>query len=451
MSEQDGHDQVSSTDQYGRSEFLRRAGATVVGASVGLGALRAAAPAFGGAAASKTLTTWYLTGSPTELQYITALSNQFGKKHGLKTSVTPYDFDPMNRALKLALSAHRGPDVAYGNPSPDDQFVYQKNKWIINLSPYAKQYGWASRQSSSVTNYWNDQCCKSQLTGIPFDLAAVGWFYNPAIFAKYGVTPPTTYAELLSMVKTFKSKGVTPISVGGLNIANPGTMAYVLEQFVHALVNRKTLLKLVSRDPSASWVTGGMVQAMTYAQQWIKAGYLEPNALATSGSDADALFLNGQAAMTINGTWRTADYLKGAGDFTPRFFNMPRMNRRIPWAMGGYTPNNQWMISSFAKDKATAASYVDFMLGEQAARVLWNNGDIPAYKFKKLPPIKSKLQGDIYAAMQKTQTGVYMNTVGGFFSTQWKAVLEQLFNGSLTPMQAAKQLDANYKKTLQGG
>ena len=451
MSEHDGHDQISSADQYGRKEFLRRAGAAAVGTSVGLGALRAAAPAFGSAAASKTLTTWYLTGSPTELQYITALSNEYGKKHGLKIPVTPYDFDPMNRALKLALSAHRGPDVAYANPSPDDQYVYQKNKWIINLTPYANKYGWRKRQSPLVTNYWNDQCCKGQLTGIPFDLAAVGWFYNPSIFAKYGISVPTTYGQFTSLLSKLKAHGVTPISVGGLNIANPGSMPYILEQLVHALVSRTTLIKLVSRDPSATWVSGGMVQALTYAQQWVKNGWVEPNALATSGADADALFLNGQAAMTVNGTWQTAGYLKGAGSFTPRFFPMPRINHRIPWAMGGYTPNNQWMISSFAKDKDAAAAYINFMLGEQAARTLWNNGDIPAYRFAKQPPLKSKLQGDVYAAMKKTATGVFLNTVGGFFSTQWDAVLAQLFQGSVTPMQAAKQLEANYKKTLQEG
>lgn len=451
MSEHDGHDEVSSAEQYRRSEFLRRAGATAVGASFGLGALRAAAPAFASAAASKTLTTWYLTGSPSEVQYITALTNQFGKAHNLKTTVTPYDFDPMNRTLKLALSAHRGPDVAYANPSPDDQFVYQKNHWIVNLTPYANKYGWLKRQSPSVTNYWNDQCCERQLTGIPFDLAAVGWFYNPSIFAKYGLKVPTTYAEFTSLLSKLKSNGVTPIAVGGLNIANPGSMPYILEQLVHAVVNRATLLKLVTRDPSATWVSPGMIQAFTYAQEWVKNGWVESNALATSGSDADALFLNGQAAMTVDGTWNTATFLKGASGFTPRFFTMPRINPRIPYTIGGYTPNNQWMISAFTKEKDTAAAYINYMLGEHAAMTLWNNGDIPAYKFAKQPHAKSQLQSDIYAAMQKAQTGVFLNTVGGFFSTQWSAVLQQLFSGSVTPTQAVQTVEANYKKTLKEG
>jgi raffinose/stachyose/melibiose transport system substrate-binding protein len=453
----DGHEpssQETSDVAYGRREFLGRTGKIAAAAALTgsfAGAARAAGGALSSSAASDKLEVWYLTGSPIETKYITSLTAMYGGHHRLKTSVTPYDYDPMNRALKLALSSHRGPDVAYGNPSPDDEFVYQKNKWIIDLNPLVKKYGWDKRFAPSVMNYWGALCCggNKPRSGIPFDLAAVDWFYNPKIFAKYGLKPPATFAQLESLLATLKAKGYTPIGSGGLHVGNPGSISYTFQQVVHQTVPRGVLQRLLLRDPSASWDIPGIVQAATIAQNWVKKGYLDKNVLALSGSDADAAFLNGETPMIINGTWKNQQYLAGT-NFSPRFFPTPRIDTKRPWVMGGYSPNNVWMINAHASDQQTAAKYLDYMLGQQVATTLWNYSDIPAYRFKKTPKPRSQLQADVYAAMGKTQTGFFINTVGGIFSTQYNPTLDKLWSLQISPQELAKELQSNYKQTLSG-
>lgn len=442
-----------------RREFLRRASVLLAAGPLGLaacgggssGAKTAAGTATGAKAAAGNgkVTTWYLTGSPAEAKYITGLSDQFGTAHKVKTSVTPYDYDPINRQLKLAFSAGKGPDVAYANPSPDDQFVYQEKGWIIDLAPAAKQRDWLSRQAPDVTSYWNHQCCKDVLSGIPFDLAAVGWFYNPEIFDKHGLKVPTTFEEFESNLAALKTAGVIPVAAGGLSASQPGSIGYSWEQPVHAIVDRAKLFALEARDPNAKWTDPGIVQALGYAQSWVHdKGYFEKDPLATSGPDADALFTTGKAAMIVNGTWKTADYIKDA-KFDVGFFAMPMINSDLPPQMGGYSPNNQWMISSKAGDPAAALDYVDYMLGEEAATTLWENGDIPAFKFKTPPAAKSKVQSDIYAAMGKHKTGVFMANVGGFFTEQYRAVIQKLLAGNASPAETAQTLQDNYEKTLK--
>jgi len=454
----DGHEpsshEATETAAYGRRAFLGRTGKLIAGAALaGSFADVASASGFlkGSEAATGKLDVWYLTGSPQETKYVTHLTSMYGGHHALKTSVTPYDYDPMNRALKLALSSHRGPDVAYANPSPDDEFVYQKNKWIIDLNPLVKKYGWDKRLSPSVMNYWGTLCCggNTPRTGIPFDLTAVDWFYNPKIFAKYGLKAPTTFPQLESLLATLKSKGVTPIGVGGLHVGNPGSVSYVFQQVVHQTVSRSLLQRLQLRDPTASWDNPGIVQAATIVQNWAKKGYLSQNVLALSGSDADAAFLNGDSAMIINGTWKNQQYLAGT-EFSPRFFPTPRIDTSRPWVMGGYSPNNVWMINSHARSQKTAASYLDYMLGEQVATTLWNNSDIPAYRFKKTPKPRSQLQADVYAAMGKTQTGFFLANVGGVFTTQYNPTLDKLWSLSISPQELAKEFQSNYKQTLSG-
>jgi len=451
---QEPHSQDTSDAAYGRREFLGRTG-KVVAATALAGSFSGVARAAGAArsrVASKTLNVWYLTGSPEETKYITSATAMWGGHHGVKTSVTPYDFDPMNRALKLALSSHRGPDVAYANPSPDDEFVYQKNKWIIDLNPLVKKYGWNKRFAPSVMNYWGTLCCDGNRprTGIPFDLTAVDWFYNPKIFAKYGLKPPTTFAQLESLLATLKAKGYTPIGVGGLHVGDPGSLSFVFQQVVHQTVPRSVLQRQQLRDPNVSWNIPGIVQAATIVQNWVKKGYLNQNVLALSGSDADSMFLNGETPMIVNGTWKNQQYLAGT-NFSPRFFPTPRIHPNWPWVMGGYSPNNVWMISSYASSQQTAATYLDHMLGEQVATILWNNSDIPAYRFKKTPKPRSQLQADVYAAMGKTETGFFLANVGGFFTTQYNPTLDKLWSLSITPQQLAQQFQSNYKQALAGG
>jgi raffinose/stachyose/melibiose transport system substrate-binding protein len=427
----------------GRREFLAMAGLVAAVSPFALAACSSSGGGGKGGGAQQDLSVWYLTGSPAETKYITALSDQFGAAHKIKATVTPYDFDPINRQLKLAFPAGTGPDVTYANPDRDDQFVYQQKKWIIDLSAAAKQHGWLSRQAPDVTSYWNDQCCGGKMTGIPFDLAAVGWFYNTEMFSKHGLQAPTTFAEFESNLQALKSAGEIPI-------AGTGQSGYPFEQPAHALVDRDKLFALLNHDPSATFTDPGFVQALGYAQSWVRdKQYFEPRMLATSGADSNALFTSGKAAMVVTGTWNNADFVKNS-KFEVGFFPMPMINTALPWTMGGYSPNNQWMISSKARSQSEAIDYVDFMLGEVAARTLWENNDIPAYRFKTPLKPNSKVQGDAYAAMGKTKTGVFLNNIGGYFTTQYIPTIQELYAGKKSPAEVAQQLQDNYKKTLQG-
>lgn len=428
----------------GRREFLAMAGLAAASPFALAACGSSGSGSSGGSGgAKKDLAIWYLTGSPTETKYITDLSNQFGASNKLKATVSPYDYDPINRQLKLAFPSGKAPDVAYANPDRDDQFVYQQNKWIIDLSAAAKKYGWLERQAPDVTSYWNQQCCGGTLTGIPFDLACVGWFYNTEMFAKHSLQAPTTFEEFESNLQALKAAGETPI-------AGNGQSGYPFEQCAHALVERDKLFAFLAHDPSATFLDPGIVQALTYAQSWVlDKGYFQPHMLATASADANALFTSGKTAMAVTGTWNNADFVKNS-KFEVGFFPMPMINTALPWTMHGYSPNNQWMVNAKAHSQEDALAYVDFMLGETAARTLWDNSDIPAYRFKTPLPPKSKVQGDAYAAMGKTKTGIFINNIGGYFTAQYVSVIQSLFAGKKSPAEVAQQLQDNYKRTLQG-
>ncbi len=52
--------------------------------------------------------------------------------------------------------------------------------------------------------------------GLPYNLGAVGLWYNKDLLAQAGIdAPATTWADFLADVQTLKDAGITPISLGG--------------------------------------------------------------------------------------------------------------------------------------------------------------------------------------------------------------------------------------------
>jgi raffinose/stachyose/melibiose transport system substrate-binding protein len=55
---------------------------------------------------------------------------------------------------------------------------------------------------------------KGKYYGAPYDMGAVGLWYNKAIFKKVGVKPFKTWSDLIAGVKKIKAAGIIPIAVG---------------------------------------------------------------------------------------------------------------------------------------------------------------------------------------------------------------------------------------------
>ena len=105
-------------DTFERLELLKRAG-RVDGGAVLSGPLLAAGNAWA-REIETTLSVWYLSQSPAEIKAVQAYSKAYGTQQGVSVKMAPYTFDAINKAMPLALRSHRGPDVAYTNPGPDN-------------------------------------------------------------------------------------------------------------------------------------------------------------------------------------------------------------------------------------------------------------------------------------------------------------------------------------------
>lgn len=385
------------------------------------------------------LTVWYLSQSPEEIALMQKMGDQFAAQHpGVTIDFSPYSFEDMNNTLRLALDGGVGPDVAYASPGPSHGGAYAKAGHLLDLTQIAKDRGWTDHYASDVISYFNDD--PNQIYQMPFDLVTVGVYYNTEIFKQLGLEEPTTFAEFEDILAKIKAAGITPIAVGALD---GWPLQHIWDQLVHTSVPIQDLAALETPDPSATYDRPEFVADAAKIKEWYDKGYFNDNMLATSYADGNNLFITGKAAINIGGTWNNGTF-STQPDFTVGFFPMPQVNPDLEWHMGGFTPNNAWMIPVYTPHRDLAIDYVDYMVGKDVATAKWNAGDIPGYKFDPVPEPVSFLQKGVYDAMQKTGTGYYLGNVNSELQSAIWSALQSMIAGKSTPEQAMADIQKVY-------
>ncbi|MFZ0544473.1 MAG: extracellular solute-binding protein [Candidatus Promineifilaceae bacterium] len=387
-----------------------------------------------------TLAVWYLSQSPEELDLIRDQIAIFEEAHpNITIEFSAYGFDDMNNTLRLALDGGVAPDVAYASPGPSYGGAYAEAGHLVDLLPAAEKYGWADHFAESVIAYYNPDYPNS-LYQMPFDLVTVGVYYNTEIYANLGLEPPTTLQEFEDQLATIKEAGITPISVGALD---GWPLGHIWDQLVHTSVPYDFIEGLEAEDPSSSYDDPRIVQAAETVNSWNEMGYFQDNVLATSYADGNNLFINGDAAINIGGTWNNGTFATQP-DFEVGFFALPQVDPSLDWHMGGFSPNNAWMVPVYSEHQDEALAFVDFMLQEGVATAKWNAGDIPAYQFDVVPDPTVPLQADVYNAMQNAATGTYLGNSSPEVAQAIWDNLQAMLAGDLTPEEAMGAIQEVY-------
>lgn len=285
------------------------------------------------------------------------------EKANPKVSISVTD-DISGNAYLTKLSAQEAaktaPDIFQGWTEAR-MFPYAKAGRLTNLKPYILT---SPTTSHLLTNFsLSTVTYKGGIYGIPLIEDSEVMYYNKAIFAKYHVTPPTTYSEFLNDIKVFNSHGVTPIALDTLNSSWEASILFTqlaLRVGGPALYQDVVLKGTAKFDNPAYVKVGKMLQAL------VKDGAFNKNYSSEADPYAQTLFQDGKAAMWDMGTW----------DIPPLW---QAMHNKLGWfpipsVPGGkgnganvgmiLNTDNALSISNYApkKTKALAWDFIKFVL-----------------------------------------------------------------------------------------
>jgi ABC-type glycerol-3-phosphate transport system substrate-binding protein len=169
----------------------------------------------------------------------------------------------------------------------------------------------AAHQVASTSSIWKEEIASGMLPAslekyytvgnqqycVPETLDYWGMYYNKKIFAKYGLTVPSTWNQLMSDAAALKAHGQTPF------YEVDSTFAFVWFELLLGQSDPTAYNQLISGK--ISFTSPPVVSAMSQWKSLIDKGYMSDPTLITN---QQTLLAEGKVAMVPSGTWLNSSF-----------------------------------------------------------------------------------------------------------------------------------------------
>lgn len=151
------------------------------------------------------------------------------------------------------------------------------------------------------------------------DVTNVLW-YNKEILASSGVTPPTTWDELLAACDTLSADGIVPIASGNKDLWAAGNW---LAHLASRVVGEDAYAAALSGEEK--FTTPEWEEALGYVEELAEHNCVNESANAVDDNEGAQLFFQGKAAMHAIGSWLVSWAIDEAPDLDFDYVNLPTM------------------------------------------------------------------------------------------------------------------------------
>jgi raffinose/stachyose/melibiose transport system substrate-binding protein len=352
----------------------------------------------------------------------------------------------IREVYRLAVSAGKTPDLAYTWPAASVLAGYARTGVLAQLDGYAETFGWKLNDFSKGRNSY-----QGHLYAYPLEQDLMGVYYNRDLFKEHDVPVPTTYDEFRDAVETFKKAGITPIAFGNRD-RWPATNT--LSVILGATVGRAGEEEVLFGD--TPWTNDGFAKAAATIAEWGTNGYFPDGFNGIGFDEANALFLSGQAAMNITGTWAIQDLGRNA-KFDLGVFLLPPIGDVPPGTMWG--EGSQWQISATASQetKDAAAAYLNCLVAPDKQQTWVEKGFLvpigtspdDIQKWETLPIVKEFYK---IGLAEENQNFYDLHTTLPESVTQiLYPELQRLVGGDSTPEEFLQAMQAGWEKAIANG
>jgi raffinose/stachyose/melibiose transport system substrate-binding protein len=186
-----------------------------------------------------------------------------------------------------------------------------------------------------------------------------GVYYNKAIFAKYGLSVPTTWNEFVTLGDTLKKDGVAPLGIGGKDGWPAGLTMNAAVQGLYPTAQDKETLNQGLWQHTIKLTDPKPLQVLDRVQTMY--GFAQKNFAGVAYSAIPAGFANGDFAMTADGTWNEPTIASAVGSkFDVGYFPIPTSDNAADNTTLGGKIELTLAVPTSAKNKTAALAYLDF-------------------------------------------------------------------------------------------
>ena len=316
------------------------------------------------------LVLWDLhTDGPAAAMVDKIVADYMAKNPNVTVTHSAFKVEDLRNIIKPAINSGKGPDVFSYDAGAGYLGVLAGSSLAYDMTDYAKQHDWYQK-------FFDWGLAKStfggRLYGVTNQLELLGFFYNKDIFAKAGVTPPSSYAQFLDVAKALKAKGYLPIILPDKD-QWPGF--HYESIWLNSFAGPDMVKKAVKTE--ISWETPIFAEALDEFSRLVASGLTSDKPLGLSYQDALNSFYAGGGAMIPTGTWIVGEAVANMKDNVGYFF-LPAAKPGVPNSPpGGF--GEALVVNAKSKHPLIALDFIDFMFSESQIKTIYEvGGFIPA-------------------------------------------------------------------------
>ncbi|UDN22860.1 ABC transporter substrate-binding protein [Aeromonas veronii] len=222
------------------------------------------------------------------------------------------DFAVQGGGGKSAMTVLKSRALAANPPEAAHLKGYELKEWaglgfLRDLSPMAEHLGWYRQMPPMVRATLSQN---GALMAVPTGIHRVNWLWlNRKIFERNKLTPPTDWAQFVTVADQLKKRGITPLAIGN----EPWQLAVLFETVALGEGGKEFYRKAFLEQDSATLTGPDMVRVLTRFQQ-LRA-YVPQKYAGLKWHQATNLLESGGAAMQVMGDWVKGEL--SAGNYRP--------------------------------------------------------------------------------------------------------------------------------------
>ncbi|MBP8219574.1 ABC transporter substrate-binding protein [Aeromonas allosaccharophila] len=222
------------------------------------------------------------------------------------------DFAVQGGGGKSAMTVLKSRALAANPPEAAHLKGYELKEWaglgfLRDLSPMAEHLGWYAKMPPMVRATLSQS---DALMAVPTGIHRVNWLWlNRKVFEQQKLTPPTSWAQFVTIADQLKKRGITPLAIGN----EPWQLAVLFETVALGEGGKEFYRKAFLEQDSATLTGPDMVRVLTRFQQ-LRA-YVPQKYAGLKWHQATNLLESGGAAMQVMGDWVKGEL--SAGNYRP--------------------------------------------------------------------------------------------------------------------------------------
>jgi ABC-type glycerol-3-phosphate transport system substrate-binding protein len=177
--------------------------------------------------------------------------------------------------------------------------------------------------------------------GVTYNALYQGVYYNRELFRKYNIKIPDTQQELMAVINTFKTNGITPFAT---HMVDTWSIGNVTMQFaVNDVFIKNPAWGDQFRSGNVNFSTSSEYRAAYEYNKLIYDNTWKDLTFSMEQTACDARMVNGEAAMKVSGSWSIQNFLDIDENFDFGVFPFPNRDGNAKLL---FEPNITFMISA---------------------------------------------------------------------------------------------------------